>query len=248
MVTFSNELNICFSRCFNLYFRNFLITMKISLGFISVLMAIASLSFAQDNMIGVNIKVYQPLSGMAANIGAVPFGLSFNYLRSLRQTRFSAGGEIGVAMYSSNDYTLSYQGRDILVNEEDCFWTFHGVVRYDFVKTPRFISYVTAKLGMTTFFSSITAMEANSTYPGTFDFHGSAFNTGIGGGIMFRPKKPTTQDAGGFWINLGATFHSGSETDYRYMPEGGPAVPLDAGHYESLTHYMGYRLGFVFKF
>ena len=227
---------------------NFLIAMKRKFTVFAILMAFPILGFAQDNLMGVNIKVYQPLSGMAANIGSVPAGFSFNYLRSLVQTRFAVGGEIGVAMYSSNDYTLNYLGRDVLVNEEDCFWTFHGVVRYDIVRTPRFITYVAAKLGVTTFFSSITAMEENSTYPGTFDFHGTAFNTGLGGGIMFRPKKPTLENAGGFWINLGATFHSGSEADYRYMPEGGAAVPLDAGHYESLTHYMGYRLGFVFKF
>jgi hypothetical protein len=217
---------------------------------LAIYMSLMTTVLAQKNALGVNIKVYDPLSGMGANINAVPVGFSLSYLRGFENNKFSLGGEFGIAMYSSNDYTLSYQGYDILVNEEDCFWTLHAVARYDLIRTPGFKTYAEGRIGMTTFFSSIIAHDEDSPYPGQFDFHGTAFNTGLGGGIMLNPRKlfSSTQDPGTLWIDLGASFHSGTTTEYRYMPEGGPAVPLEAGHYESLTNYMGYRLGFVFGF
>ena len=84
--------------------------------------------FGQRNYLGLNIKVYDPLSNMGENIGALPVGLSFSYLHAFERNKFSVGAELGVAMYSSNDYDLNYQGLNISVNEEDCFWTLHGVV------------------------------------------------------------------------------------------------------------------------
>lgn len=223
--------------------NRYFLTMALSL-------AIMSTAFAQKNFFGVNVKVYDPLSGMSSNINALPVGISLSYLRGFENNKLSIGGEFGIAMYSSNDYTLSYKGYDILVNEEDCFWTVHAVARYDLIRTPGFRTYVEARIGMTTFFSSIYAYDEDSPYPGQFDFHGTAFNTGLGGGVMLNPKKlfSRSEGPGSLWIDLGASFQSGTTTNYRYMPEGGPAVPLDEGHYESLTHYMGYRLGFVFAF
>ena len=65
---------------------------------------------------------------------------------------------------------------------------------------------------------------------------------------MLNPHAIFTDatESGTLWINIAANYHTGTYTDYRYMPEGGASVPLDEGRYESLTHYMGYRLGFLF--
>lgn len=199
-------------------------------------------------MLGLNIKVYDPLSGMSRNINATPAGISLNYLHTGVGGKFSYGGEVGVAMYSSNDYTLNYQGRDIEVNEEDCFWAVHAIMRYNLVQTNSVGIYAEGRIGLTTFFSSIYAYDEDSPYPGEFNFHGTAFNTGLGGGIMLNPHAIFSDDtnSGTLWINLAANYHTGTYTDYRYMPEGGASVPLDEGRYESLTHYMGYRLGFLF--
>ena len=94
--------------------------------------------FAQQNTLGINFKVYNPISKFKENVDrAVPVGISVNYLRSREGSRYSFGGEFGIAMYSSNDYILNHNGQDIKVNEEDCFWTVHGVVRYDIFSTEK---------------------------------------------------------------------------------------------------------------
>ena len=173
----------------------------------------SSLSFAQQNTLGVNIKVYDPISNFKENVNSsTPVGISFNYLRSREGSRYSFGGEIGVAMYSSNDYILNHQGRDIEVNEEDCFWTIHGVVRYDVFRTEKFVTYAEARAGLTTFFSSTSPYGQDTGYRGEFKFHGSAFNTGLGGGVLYRVGS-------NIWINAGVNLHSGSKAGYRYMPE-----------------------------
>lgn len=199
-----------------------------------------SISFAQKNTLGVNIKVYDPISKFKENVASsTPAGISFNYLRTREGSRLSLGGELGVAMYSSNDYILNHQGRDIEVNEEDCFWTIHGVIRYDIYRTEKFVTYAEGRAGLTTFFSSTTPIDSDTGYRGEFNFHGTAFNTGLGGGFLYRVGS-------GIWINIGANLHSGSKVGYRYMPESDQSVSLDDGQYESLTHYMGYRLGVSF--
>ena len=59
--------------------------------------------------------------------------------------------------------------------------------RYDLVRSNSVNLYAEARLGITTFFSSIMAYEEDSPYPGEFNFHGTAFNTGLGGGLMLNP-------------------------------------------------------------
>lgn len=199
-----------------------------------------TICFAQQNQLGINVKVYDPISSFSKNVDkSIPAGISVNYMRSKEESRYSFGGEFGIAMYSSNDYTLNYRGQNIEVNEEDCFWTVHGVLRYDVYRTDKFVTYAEARAGLTTFFSSTTPLEANTGYKGAFEFHGTAFNTGLGGGVLFRVGHKT-------WINAGANLHSGSKVGYRYMPESDQSVSLEEGQYKSLTHYMGYRLGVSF--
>lgn len=197
-------------------------------------------AIAQQNFLGINIKVYDPISDFDKNIsGSVPAGISLNYLRKPIDSRFFYGGELGIAMYSTNDYTLQYNGQNIKVNEEDCFWTIHGVVRYDIFQTDKFITYAEGRLGLTTFFSSTMPLEDNSDYEGEFSFHGTAFNTGLGGGVMYSLGK--------VWLNAGANLHSGTNSTYRYMPESNQSITFDEGKYKSLTHYVGYRLGVLIE-
>jgi hypothetical protein len=194
----------------------------------------------QQQQLGVNIKVYDPISKFSENVGkSTPAGISVNYLRSKEESRYSFGGEFGVAMYSSNDYMLNYQGQNIEVNEEDCFWTIHGLIRYDIYRTDNLVTYAEARAGLTTFFSSTTPLEGNTGYKGAFEFHGTAFNTGLGAGIHYRVGS-------NIWLNAGANLHSGSKVGYRYMPESDQSVSLSDGQYKSLTHYVGYRLGVSF--
>ena len=226
-----------------------------------LILLFASVCFAQKNRLGVNIKVYNPISKFKENINsAIPVGISLNYLRLSEVSRFSFGGELGVAMYSLEDYTIDREGEQLEVEEEDSFLTIHGVVRYDVYRTEKMIAYAEGRIGVTTFFSnsSISSPEDKDskddfTYgtpsnalldqweiPCTEDFtvHGTAFNTGLGGGILYQVFDNT-------WINAGVNLHSGNTANYRYMPEseGKTTATLEDRDHQSLTHYVGYRLG-----
>ena len=202
----------------------------------------ASVCFAQKNRFGANIKVYNPISKFKENINsAIPAGISLNYLRLSEVSRFSFGGELGIAMYSREEHTIDYEGEQLEVNEEDCFWTIHGVVRYDVYRTEKMVTYAEGRIGATTFFSdsSTSSPSQGGKHPeDDFKIHGTAFNTGLGGGILY-------QIFDNLWINAGVNLHSGNTADYRYIPksEGTTAPTLEDGDHQSLTHYVGYRLG-----
>lgn len=195
---------------------------------------------AQRSMVGFNIKAYQPVSSLNKNLnGAIPGGISLNYVRNPVKS-FSYGAEIGVAMYASNDYLVDYNGGTIEVNEEDCFWTIHGLVRYNFFQNDKVISYIEGRMGVTTFFSNTMPLDEGTGYKGEFEVHGTAFNTGIGPGILYK--------VGSVWLNAGVNFHGGTKSTYRYMPESDQTITFDEGKYRSLTHYVGYKLGIQFTF
>jgi hypothetical protein len=221
---------------------------KLSLLFL-LITAIAVGTQAQG-MLGVNLKVYQTKGDFNKNVNAVPFGISFNYLHRLRESKLSVGAELGVAMYANNQYDYELpSGGNVRVDEEDCFWTLHADVRYYFYEIPGLKAYAQGRVGMTTFFSSRTPVELTSEFRETFEFHGTAFNVGAGGGVLInfgtlfnKEKKP-----GMVSLDLGASIHSGSKTDYRFMQEGSQSSTLDDGTYQSVTNYIDYRLGVIFN-
>ena len=201
----------------------------------------ASVCFAQKNRFGASFKVYSPISKFKENINsAIPVGISLNYLRLSEVSRFSFGGEFGLAMYSSKDYTIDrHGGVELKVKEEDRFWTIHGVVRYDVYRTEKMVTYAEGRIGITTFFSTGSTASPVGRHPeNDSKIHGTAFNTGLGGGILYQIFDK-------LWINAGVNLHSGNTANYRYIPksEGTTAPTLEDGDHQSLTHYVGYRLG-----
>lgn len=201
-----------------------------------------------QNSLGINLKAYSPKAQFNRNVDNVPVGLSFTYLRSYNDSRFSWGGEFGVAMYSNDSYDIEWRGAPLRIEEEDCFFTLHAFVRYDLVETQSFRLYSEGRVGVTTFFSTTMAEDEYSDFEGEFDFHGTAFNLGAGAGVMVNPKALFSKDKerGNLWIDLAVNAHSGSNARYRMMPEGDGMHTFEDGQFESLTHYIGYRVGFVF--
>lgn len=214
--------------------------------FILVLaVALGSLQASAQGMFGFNVKVYQTKGDFNQNVEAVPVGFSFNYLHMIKN-KFSIGGELGIAMYANNEYDFETSKGPITIYEEDCFWTLHGDFRYYFHQTPTLRTYAQARLGITTFFSEKSALEETSEYKDSFEFHGTAFNTGIGGGALINVKHLFKKETGSLNLDLGVTLHSGSSTKYRYMDEGSLSISLNDGTYKSVTNYIDYRIGFLF--
>ena len=216
------------------------------LGFVS---AFASTAQAQS-MYGINLKIYETKGDFNKNVQAVPVGLSFNYLYHIKESKFSIGAELGVAMYANNQYDYDLpSGGTVRVDEEDCFWTLHADARYYFYQIPALKAYAVGRVGMTTFFSSRTPVEVTSEFTESFEFHGTAFNVGVGGGVLINfgglfNKEKQQSNAN---LDLGASLHSGSKTGYRYMPEGSQSATLDDGSYQSVTNYIDYRIGIIFN-
>ena len=203
-----------------------------------------------QSMFGANLKVYQTKGDFNRNVQAVPVGLSFNYLYHLKESKISIGAELGVAMYANNQYDYELPGGgDIRVDEEDCFWTLHADVRYYFYQVPALKAYAQGRLGMTTFFSSRTPVEITPDFEETFEFHGTAFNVGAGGGVLinFGALFSKEKQQGLVNLDLGVSLHSGSKTDYRYMQEGSLSTTLDDGTFKSVTNYIDYRIGIIFN-
>lgn len=199
-----------------------------------------------QNMMGINAKIYQTKGDFNKNVAAVPAGISFNYLHGFKD-KFSIGGELGIAMYANNQYDYeTSSGSTIRIDEEDCFWTLHADFRYYFYHSPALKAYGQARMGMTTFFSSRMPLETTSEFKESFEFHGTAFNVGVGGGMLLNFKQIFKKEPGTINLDLGVALHSGSSTDYRYMPEGSLSDTLDDGVYKSVTNYIDYRIGLLF--
>ena len=196
-----------------------------------------------QNSLGLNLKAYKPHGEFNQNITHNPIGLSFLFLRQINEGRFSWGSELGIAMYYSDRYQYElveegYPGEFIKVAEEDCFWNLHLFGHYDFIATPAFKSYGELRMGITTFFSSRTAVnEYEDRFDNQFKFHGTAFNTGLGAGIMLNPRGMFSEDKepGKVWVNLGANVHSGTATTYRNIEDKDGIYSLKEGKYKSLT-------------
>ena len=152
-------------------------------------------------------------------------------------------------MYSSDEYNINYAGQNLTIYEEDCFFTLHGFVRYNLYETKGLKVYTEGRIGVTTFFSSTEAVIEDTGFEDQFDIHGSAFNLGLGAGLLFNTStlfKPDNEP-GNVWINLGFNGHSGSNTSYRLLPEGSSTHSFEDGQYESLTHYFGFKAGVSFR-
>ncbi len=216
----------------------------------AVLMFFAVAVKAQDGSasFGINIKVYNPKADFNRNVNKTPAGISINYLRTYKSSKFSWGGEFGTAMYSSDEYTIDYAGQNLTIYEEDCFFTFHGFARYNLYEAKGLKVYGEGRIGITTFFSSTEAIIEDTGFEGEFDIHGSAFNLGLGAGVLFNTStlfKPDNEP-GNVWINLGFNGHSGTKATYRLLPEGSATHSFEDGQYESLTHYLGFKAGVAF--
>lgn len=227
--------------------------MKTQIILTALLMGCVSNLCAQHHL-GINFKAYQATGAFQDNVKSVPLGFSFSYLRQGEESRFSWGGELGIAMYSNKTYQYElveegFPGEYTSVDEEDCFWTIHGFARYDIYSTNSFRTYAEVRLGMTTFFSTRISTNEDKRFNDTSEFHGTAFNSGLGAGLMLNPKGLFSKDLerGRLWINLGANFHSGSNTTYRNIDDENQSYSMDEGKYKSLTHYVGYRLGIMFS-
>ena len=81
-----------------------------------------------------------------------------------------------------------------------------------------------------------------------FEFHGTAFNMGLGTGISLNTRQLLKKEKGNFHLDFGINLHFGTRSNYRNINKEDSAISnLDQGDYQSLTHYIAYRFGVLFE-
>lgn len=161
------------------------------------------------------------------------------------------GGELGVSMYAGDSYTQEVQSNGqthfVDVYEEDCFFHYTALARYQPYQEMAFMPYAEFRLGATSFFSTIMADDEYVDYfQDESKFHGTSFQTGVGGGMLIDLERLFGSE-NLFAVDLGATYVTGSRTDYRNMSldSGQPMKSLDDAKYESTTDNVNFRIGVV---
>lgn len=222
-----------------------------------ILVGVISTSYSQTpKIINLNFNSYGAVHNFRDNITKNPLGVSISFLWAPENSKFQYGLEYGIAMYSANDYQyeLINEGRPgefVNVYEEDCFMKYHLVGRYLPYSSSLATTYIEARAGFSSFFSSKTGEEENQYFEDEFEFHGTAFNTALGAGVMinlnhiFDKERETINPV---FIDIGATYNSGSKAEYRNMAEGQVISDLDHGRFRSKTNTMNYKVGIALKF
>jgi len=223
--------------------------MRKAIVFATVLLTFSSLAKGQNNL-GLALKAYDPKGDFNNNIDKVPVGLGLYYLHGKEDSHWKFGGELGVAMYTEEEYEYLFEsGNSVRMSEEDCFWTIHGMVRYYPLKERGISPYTELRLGFTTFFSTIMSLDPEYNFLDRGETHGSAFNTGLGAGVMIDPELLITKGSSGrYAIDLGVSWLSGTHSTYRNVEHATNVNNLEEGRYHSLTGYVDYRMGFIIKF
>ncbi len=210
----------------------------------------------RTKIIGLNFNSFGAVHNFRDNVTKNPLGGSLSFLWESQNSKFQYGLEYGVAMYSSNEYQYElvnegHPGTYISIYEEDCFMKYHLVGRYIPYSSPLATTYIEARAGFSSFFSSKTSEEENEYFDDDFDFHGTAFNTALGGGVMISLNEIFDKDgdsATPVFLDFGATYNSGSRAEYRNMDEGEIARDFDHGKFKTKTNTVNYKVGIALKF
>lgn len=212
--------------------------------FFSCLLFISGIISAQNTIVGFNLNGYQALSSFEDNISTVPVGLSVNVLKQSEDSPFSFGFEVGFAGYGCEEVPITFQGDPIHIMQEDGFLTFHGVVRYNLLEMEGATFYGEGKVGGTSFFSKYSPTDCSGEFEGYTDFHGTALNIAVGGGLLFNPTILNNYDKNSiFMIDLGATTNAGTSSEYGVINLESP----NRSSMKSMTHYIDYKIGLVIK-
>lgn len=210
---------------------------------------------------GISVMIDDALQSYGTNLKTNPVGLLLTGIYHLPNSRFSIGSDLGVAMYTNESYMedlsdKGYDGAHANVNEEDCYLAYSVFARYNLKNIGPVTPYGQVSLGGSSFFSSkeYTDISGNGTPDAIdpeFDFHGTSFKTGVGGGFLLNfgqmKKEPRTSRVS---LDLGVTVNNGSSATYRNIVRArtGSPSPSDAHFYNSKTNNIVYKIGALFRF
>lgn len=216
---------------------------------LAVLFALfATAPFAQSGF-SFGSSIINTLGEFDKYIPSTPVGIYVGLMLPITESgNILAGADVGVSMYAGDSYTqellLENETQEIEVYEEDCFFHYTALIRYQPFSDVYVNPYVEFRAGGTSFFSTIITEEEYGEY---FDdqskFHGTSFQTGLGGGLVVNLEKIFNSE-NLFSLDFGATYLMGSRTEYRNMAlDHAPGKSLDEAKYESTTDNINFRFG-----
>ncbi len=187
-------------------------------------------------------NVANPTGELSDNIKK-PVGLSFDIMTPIKKIPgLYLGGEFGVSMYANDTYLMAKGDTEVIeVDEEDCFIAYHATAKYFPIKKKAlFNPYLEAKVGGLSYFSTI--MADDDDFDSQTSFHGSAFNAGLGAGLIIKAFKNLS-------FNSSVIYSIGSNADYRTIDK---SDTVKKGLHEGLknadTNFINYKLGILFGF
>ncbi len=222
---------------------------KISTLVIILSLAFSSLSEAQS-YIGVNFNYMKALGEYGDNLTSNPRGIGFNYMFQPKSSfkHFYVGLQVGVSMYAMEGYNeavwIDEELATIEVDEEDCFLSYSLTGRYYLVEDRLINPYLEMRFGGMSFFSTkLTEDKYDEYYDNSTTFHGTALQTGLGGGFSFHVKD-------NLWVDFNVIYNKGSHTNYRDIGSKDVNFRLDpeASEFESYTGNLNFGLGVQFGF
>jgi hypothetical protein len=191
----------------------------------------------------------KPLGNYGENLTSSPKGLGFNYMfqaPSVKHLYF--GAQAGVSMYATDSYDQSIridgEFEDVEIQEEDCFFSYNLTGRYFLVEDHMINPYFEVRFGGLSFFSTkMTDDDYDEYFDNSTTFHGTAIQTGLGGGLTYHVVD-------NLWIDLNVIYNKGSHTNYRDIGDKEVNYRLDpeASQFESYTGNINFSLGVQFGF
>ena len=132
--------------------------MKKFSGLLLVLMLVGVAAQAQYSF-SAGLIYDQALSEFRENINSSPVGVSAGGAYNFPNSRFSAGADLGVAMFANETYTASLEdqghpGAFVEVDEEDCYLNYNAFLRYRLRDSGLVVPYGEVRAGGISFFNS----------------------------------------------------------------------------------------------
>ena len=212
--------------------------------------------------LGLNYVHNTALKSFKENVNRNPVGFGIAALVPINNSRFSVGGELGIAMYANETYIqeLSDQGFEGALSEvyeENCFVSYSVFGRLNLIDHAFITPYLEGRMGAISFFTDKIFDEPYSNDPNAYvpdhvepetQFHGTSFQLGGGWGLQFDLQKFSKYDFP-LSIDFGMNYLLGSSTQYRNVSREPENITTDSEHYyKSTTNNVTYRIGFAYRF
>jgi hypothetical protein len=187
--------------------------------------------------IGVGIQVIVPTGSFKENTESIPGGLVGHYYHRVG-SKFMLGGEISAACISHNSFDVELPNGDMAtLSEDENMWGLMLGGRFNFIGNAKMRSYSEVRVGMNTFYTSVSSCNESLEDYSEARTHGTSFVSSFGMGLNIDPKAIFKNESGRTWIAFKGAYVVGTNVNYRSAPETMMRAPLDQHVYNSNLGY-----------